>query len=71
MSEPFKVGETLKCLMYVSRRDNRSSLVPGDVVRVTSEFCFGEDSQDITVQKSHDAPIAVLVAPGRFVRITE
>ena len=71
MNEPFKVGETLKCLQYVERNDGRSHINVGDLVKVTQAFSFkheGRDCQDITVQRKDDMPIAVLVVPGRFER---
>lgn len=72
-SEPlFQVGETLKCLIHVERRDRRSSISPGDIVKVTQEFAFmyqGKQCQDITVQRGCEAPIAMLSEPGRFERV--
>lgn len=65
-------GDTLKCLEYVRRRDGRSHISPGDIVKVTREFAFtydGKQCQDITVQRGNDMPIDVLVAPGRFARV--
>ncbi len=70
----FKVGDKVKCLIYVSRRDKGSHLNPGDVVTVTQEYIFdykGEKCQDITVQKGRDMPIAVLAKPGRFEKVEE
>lgn len=72
MNTPFKVGETLKCLQYIERRDRLSRINEGDKVKVIHEFQFkheGRDCQDLTVQKGTDAPIGVLVAPGRFIRV--
>ena len=69
----FEVGETLKCLQYVERRDRRASINAGDLVKVIQAFAFtheGKQCQDITVQRGHDMPIAVLVAPGRFARVS-
>jgi hypothetical protein len=68
-----RVGDTLKCLIYVDRKDHRSNLNPGDTVKVTHAFAFtcgAKQCQEIVVQKDHDAPIAVLVKPGRFEHIS-
>jgi len=68
---PFVVGETLICAQGVERRDGLSHINIGERVKVLQAYQFayeGKISQDITVQKGSDAPISVLVAPGRFKR---
>lgn len=72
-SELFSVGDTLRCLQTVERKDRRARLREGDIVKVLQAFSFtsgGEQCQDITVQRDGYLPIAVLVAPGRFERVT-
>jgi hypothetical protein len=75
MNDPkFKPGDTLKSLKHVSRRDGKSSLVPGDIVKVTQVFAFDYDGKkcwDLTVQKDHDAPIAVIYEVDRFERVNK
>jgi len=71
--KPFEVGEELICTQYVERRDKRASLNVGDLVKVTHAFSFtynGEPCQDIVVQRGRNLPIACLVEPGRFKRLT-
>lgn len=68
----FAVGDTLKVLKYVERRDGRSRVNVGDEVRVLTEFKFqfqGKQCQDITIQRGNDLPIAVIVKPGCFERV--
>lgn len=70
----FRVGETLKCLQYVERKDGQSSIKAGDLVKVLQEFTFQfEDKtlQDLTIQHEDDIPIAVIAKPGRFARLTD
>lgn len=70
-AEFFKVGDSLKCLQYVRRYDRMSEINAGDIVKVTQEFKFehnGKQYQDVVVQRGRDAPISVLVSPGRFER---
>ena len=70
MSTAYKVGDVLKCLRLVRRRDRRSEIKYGDLVRVLQEFSFtgpnSEQLQDITVQRGYDAPIAVIHQAGDF-----
>lgn len=71
---PFRVGETLRCLQYVERRDGRSSVNAGNLVKILQEFTFqfeGKTLQDITIQYEDDMPIAVIAEPGRFARLTD
>jgi len=72
--QPYKVGETLKCLQYVERVDGRSRIEAGQTVKVLQAFSFtheGRQCQDLTVQHEDDMPIAVLVTPGQFARPTQ
>lgn len=69
----FKIGDTLKCLRYVQRRDGISEINPGNTVKVIQAYGFttreGEQLQDIMVQRGHDAPITVIPHAGVFERI--
>ena len=70
MSAIYKVGDMLKCLRYVRRRDWGAEIRPGQFVKVLQAYSFtmpdGSQLQDITVQRANDGPIAVIHHEGDF-----